>query len=412
MNIWLITSINMDPLAAPRASSIQNARTAAALAETGHKVLLWHAGTRLSNPSAWFIQNFGVEPPAGMRFLGYSPRGLRFEKKTPFAGLDSKIYNLSRAWWSLRARPDAIITRSPLLLDQLRDGLISAPMLRRARLILEWQYPESIQLWRGWRRANPAATLRERVGTLRELRRKELGRIAHADAILYAARGHKQLLREASYGGPTAPIPSGCLAPAAAPPTEAAEFDFGYAGSLAPENGVELALEALARLGSGTLLLLGSGNDDYVDHLRRRVVDLQITDRVHFAGRVNPAEVRDRLRVCRVGLVPISRRCGREKRQFASPLKLIEWLAAGVPAIAADVPSVAGLIRDEALIVPADDAAALAAAMERLMGDETLRRRLAAAGLALAQTLTYPARASRILKTMQIHHAKTQKVQM
>lgn len=403
MNIWIVTSIEMNPPVAPRASSIQNARTAMALAELGHSVLLWHASLKDRNQGrlcqTWFSQNFGVESHPNLHFLAYTPRGERLGKKTPFFGAISQMTNLARARFSPVPSPDAILTRSPLVLEQLRRGWFAPTFLKNARLVLEWQYPESIQLWRGWRRVYPSATLREQVDTLGELRRKELARLGHADAILYAARGHERLLREAKLGVPTLLLSSACLAPADSPPTAAPEFDFGYSGGLTRENGVELAIEALAKLQSGRLLLLGSGSTVHSEQLRRRAAELNLTDRVHFAGRVKPAEVREWLRRCRVGLVPISRRSGREKRQFASPLKLIEWLAAGVPAIASDVPSVSGPIRDQALIVPADDAAALASAMEKLTGDEPLRRRLAVTGLAHARTLTYAARASRILKT-------------
>lgn len=401
VNIWLITSIVMNPSVAPRASSIQNARTAMALAELGHNVLLWHSSfknqSRGRQCHTWFNQNFGTEPPPRLHFLAYTPRGERLDKKTPFFGAFSQITNLMRARFSPVPAPDAIVTRSPLILEQLRGGPVARLLLKRARLVLEWQYPESVQLWRGWRRVYPTATMREQVDMLRELRRKELARLPYADAILYAARGHERFLREAKFNGPALMFPSACLSPADSAPTAAPEFDFGYSGGITPDNGVELAIEALARLGSGRLLLLGPGSTIYIDRLRRRVAELNLADRVYFAGSVKPAEVRERLRRCRVGLVPISRRRGREKRQFASPLKLIEWLAAGVPAIASNVPSVSGLIRDEAIIVPADDAAALATAMERLINDEPLRRRLANSGLARAQTLTFPNRAERIV---------------
>ncbi|MCE5229799.1 glycosyltransferase family 4 protein [bacterium] len=394
----MITSIVMDPWAAPRASSIQNARTAAALAKLGHNVLLWHCGGKdkdqVQPVQAWFLKNFGTDAPPNLHFLEYTPHGERLGKKTPFFGLAPKMFNLARARFSAVGEPDVIITRSPLVLEQLRDRTF----ISRAKLVLEWQYPESVQLWRGWRKRFPSATMRDAVHELRALHRKELARLAYADGVLYAARDHERLLREAKYAGPAMMLGSACPDLADSIPQDAPEFDFGYSGGLARENGIELAIEALARLETGKLLLLGTGSADYVEHLRRRVAALNFGERVHFAGRVAPSQVRGWLERCRVGLVPISRRCGREKRQFASPLKLMEWLAAGVPTIAADVPSVSGLISaEQSLIIPADDAAALGEAMRRLNEDSALRTKLAQNGLSLANTMTFPNRAARII---------------
>jgi glycosyltransferase involved in cell wall biosynthesis len=62
------------------------------------------------------------------------------------------------------------------------------------------------------------------------------------------------------------------------------------------------------------------------------------------------------------------------------PLSLIESLAAGVPAIAFDVGGVADVITDGGcgLLVPAGDGIAFGAALQRLVGDADLRRRLGA----------------------------------
>ncbi|MCK6530031.1 glycosyltransferase [Myxococcota bacterium] len=82
-------------------------------------------------------------------------------------------------------------------------------------------------------------------------------------------------------------------------------------------------------------------------------------------------------------------------RDFASPLKVLEAHAAGVPLVATDLPAVRELADDgaDALLVPPGDPRALVAAVARLHADRALAARLAAAGLARAASRTWDHRA-------------------
>jgi glycosyltransferase involved in cell wall biosynthesis len=80
------------------------------------------------------------------------------------------------------------------------------------------------------------------------------------------------------------------------------------------------------------------------------------------------------------------------------PIKTFGYLAAGRAILAPVSPDTAELLRheDTALLVPADDPSAAAAALDRLQGEPALGNRLAANAQALAATLTWDARAKRI----------------
>ena len=72
------------------------------------------------------------------------------------------------------------------------------------------------------------------------------------------------------------------------------------------------------------------------------------------------------------------------------PNALIEAMAGGAPSIATDCRSgPAEIVRDgvDGLLVPTEDVAALAAALDRLMGDPALRRALGAQATAIATRL-------------------------
>ncbi len=64
------------------------------------------------------------------------------------------------------------------------------------------------------------------------------------------------------------------------------------------------------------------------------------------------------------------------------PNALLEALSVGVPSVVTNIPGTDEVVRDgeEALMVPVDDEAALARAIERLLTDEELSKRLASAG--------------------------------
>ncbi len=61
-----------------------------------------------------------------------------------------------------------------------------------------------------------------------------------------------------------------------------------------------------------------------------------------------------------------------------TPLAVLEWMAAGKAIVATRVGGIPSIVEDgrEALLVPPHDAAAVAAAVERLLSDPAERRRL------------------------------------
>ena len=80
------------------------------------------------------------------------------------------------------------------------------------------------------------------------------------------------------------------------------------------------------------------------------------------------------------------------------PMKLFSYLAARRPILAPRSPDTAELLTDgeTALLVHPDDPAAAADALDRLLADAGLARRLADAAFALARGLTWDDRARRI----------------
>ncbi len=73
-------------------------------------------------------------------------------------------------------------------------------------------------------------------------------------------------------------------------------------------------------------------------------------------------------------------------------------MASGRPIVASDLPSIREVLthEDNALLVPAGDAKALASAFERILGDRELSERLAARAFEDTQAYSWEARADKI----------------
>ncbi|MFQ3567017.1 MAG: glycosyltransferase [Aggregatilineales bacterium] len=181
-------------------------------------------------------------------------------------------------------------------------------------------------------------------------------------------------------------------------------FIAGYVGRLqtmAMDKGVGALVEALAGCEGMAVALVG-GPAEMAAGLRERW-RAQGGQAEHFfdIGQVPPAQVPLYLAAFDVCAMPLP--WTEHFAFYASPIKLFEYMAAGRPIVATDLPSTAEVVADgeTALLVPPDDPAALRAAVERLRADPALGARLAAAARARVMAeYTWSARARRILAAL------------
>jgi glycosyltransferase involved in cell wall biosynthesis len=147
-------------------------------------------------------------------------------------------------------------------------------------------------------------------------------------------------------------------------------------GRLSYYKGFDVLLRALADVPQAQLLLIGSGECDAA--LRAHAQDLRVAERVQFAGHVDDATLVRAYAQANVFCLPST------ERAEAFGLVLLEAMRAELPTIASNIPGsgVGFVVREgeTGLLVPPGDVAALAAAIRKLAADESLRRRLGAAG--------------------------------
>ena len=148
------------------------------------------------------------------------------------------------------------------------------------------------------------------------------------------------------------------------PPEEAGEQVLGFVGYYRSWHRLDVVLSALREpsLSRARLVLIGSGPAR--EELERSARRAEVTARVHFCGTRPHARIPRLLPAFDVALVPAI-------NPYASPLKLYEYMAAGLPVIAPDQENLRETLDhgEDALLVPPGDADALAAAILELAGD-------------------------------------------
>lgn len=155
-----------------------------------------------------------------------------------------------------------------------------------------------------------------------------------------------------------------------------------FLGNLSERKGVSDLLRALGHpvLGNRPLrvTLAGGGN---VEHYAALAHDLGVSDRVEFTGWANPATVARLLAQADLLVLP--------SYDEGLPLAILEGLANGVAVVCTPVGEIPHVLTDgeNACFVKPGDAAGIARAIARVLGDPVLREQLERNGKALHQAL-------------------------
>jgi glycosyltransferase involved in cell wall biosynthesis len=180
---------------------------------------------------------------------------------------------------------------------------------------------------------------------------------------------------------------------------QTSSFTVGFVGSLKPRHGLPILVEAFARLreidADARLLIVGDGSE------RARVeADLArrgLREGAHFTGAVAPESIPALLAEMDVAVTPYPRL----PDFYFSPLKVYEYMAAGLPVVASRIGQLDGLIDHgrTGLLCSPGDPGAMAEALIWLRHDLDLRAALGwAASTAVMGNHTWDAVAGRVLR--------------
>jgi rhamnosyl/mannosyltransferase len=153
-----------------------------------------------------------------------------------------------------------------------------------------------------------------------------------------------------------------------------------FVGRLRHYKGLNVLIDAMRTI-DAHLLVVGAGMME--NEWRGQATALGLDGRITFLGDLSDAEKLTMLHAADLFVLPSN------NRAEAFGIVLIEAMACGLPLISTELGTGTSFVNrheETGLVVPPNDPAALAAAINRLLGDEALRRRMGAAALSRALT--------------------------
>ena len=170
-----------------------------------------------------------------------------------------------------------------------------------------------------------------------------------------------------------------------------------YAGHLYPWKGVDVLLQALVKLeGVNATIIGGDAAEPDFQRLQDTSRSIGLGSRVEFVGMVEPSRVSGLLAKGDVLVLP---NVGAEPTvNHTSPLKLFEYMAAGKPIVASNLPSIREVLRDgeNAVLVEPGNPTALTSGLRRVLEDRKLAERIASRAFDEVAEYSWDCRAERV----------------
>jgi glycosyltransferase involved in cell wall biosynthesis len=169
------------------------------------------------------------------------------------------------------------------------------------------------------------------------------------------------------------------------PPPPGYERTIVYCGALTENRGLEQAIAALPQAQGIALRFIGPSLRGYREYLSSVARRHGVLARVGIEPPVPPEQVIGEIRGAAAGVALIQPAC--LSYAFCLPNKLFEYLVAGLPTLAADVPAIHSFVVPNriGLVVPPADTEAIAAAMLEIVDPDRNREMRAAVAEASAQ---------------------------
>ncbi len=175
-----------------------------------------------------------------------------------------------------------------------------------------------------------------------------------------------------------------------------------YTGQLYRWKGAHTLIAAMAALPEATLCLVGGAPGELAE-AQALVRELKLSN-VSITGHVAPETVPLYQAAADVLVLPNTAQAA-ISREHTSPLKLFEYMAAGRPIVASDLPSLREVLRhgENGWLAPPDDPSSLAQGIQHVLAEPALAATLAGQAQRDVQDFTWERRAGRILEFVKEH---------
>ena len=169
-----------------------------------------------------------------------------------------------------------------------------------------------------------------------------------------------------------------------------------YCGAILPGRGVEMVVKAAAEFDDQIRFLIVGGSPQDIEALKQRTNADQLKN-ISFAGFKPPRLIPMYQMAADVLVLPYT--SDGATAGCTSPLKLFEYMAAGRPIVASDLPVLQEILTDQknAILTTESNPQALANGIRRALEDSTLARRISKQALIDVQEFSWRRRAERIL---------------
>jgi glycosyltransferase involved in cell wall biosynthesis len=178
----------------------------------------------------------------------------------------------------------------------------------------------------------------------------------------------------------------------------------GYVGmlrTLGMEKGVDVAIKALAEIkDKNAIFVLVGGSTADIDFYKNLAMNMGISERIIFVGRVEHSQIPIYLKAFDVLLAPFPE--NEHYSFYMSPMKIFEYMASKRPIISTALPTLREIIGDSALLVKPGKVDSLRDGINKVLDNSELSENLSKKAYDRVLEYTWQNRAKNILKFIKL----------